>query len=448
MQKKSFIDSIRVADPCTENWDAMTGNDRVRFCSHCAKDVNNLSAMTRKEAVRLVRKSGGSLCIRYVQQPVTRAPMFAEQLTQITRRRVPLMAAGVMSASLSLATMTYAQGGAAQLTVPTPPAAAKVSECDDIGAIGNKKTEVAEPVPSSVLRGTVVDTQGAVVPNVAVTLNDGRAEAIKEMRTDDEGSFRFERLIPGTYSLLTEASFGFAASKVENIVVGEGETAFDLTLRIADNVQLMGVVASGPEFEGALAIAVSNDDIDEARMLITRNEDVNRKEEDGTTPIFIAVENGNIEMVKLLLDAGAKINARNEEKETPLMQLDADASPELVELLLRYGAKVNQTTKTGETALIMSVARQAKPEVIKALVDAGAQLDVRNDEGMTALMYAADAENLETARVLVLAGANVNLKDNDNETAWDKTSNDELELLLETYGAVIDDESSAPSPQP
>jgi hypothetical protein len=34
---KKFIDSIRVADPCHESWDEMTGNDRVRFCSHCAK---------------------------------------------------------------------------------------------------------------------------------------------------------------------------------------------------------------------------------------------------------------------------------------------------------------------------------------------------------------------------------------------------------------------------
>src|SRR5687767_10178935 len=138
MKKPGFIDSVRVKDPCTQAWDEMVGNDKTRFCTHCAKDVNNLSAMTRKEALKLVRRSGGSLCIRYIQQPVTKAPVFADQLTQITRRRTPLMAAGVMTASLSLSALTYAQGGA--MVVPrreTPaavrvdaPSAARVSECE------------------------------------------------------------------------------------------------------------------------------------------------------------------------------------------------------------------------------------------------------------------------------------------------------------------------------
>src|SRR4029079_7765893 len=105
MSKKHFIDSVRVKDPCTQAWDEMIGTDKVRFCTHCAKDVNDLSAMTRKEAVKLVRKSGGALCIRYVAHPRTARPVFAEELTQLTRRRAPLMAAGVVSASLSLATL-------------------------------------------------------------------------------------------------------------------------------------------------------------------------------------------------------------------------------------------------------------------------------------------------------------------------------------------------------
>jgi hypothetical protein len=447
MQKKSFIDSIRVANPCSESWDEMTGNDRVRFCSHCAKDVNDLSAMTRKEAVRVVRKSGGALCIRYVEEPVTKAPLFAEQLTQITRRRVPLMAAGVMSASLSLATMAYAQGGAAQSPVTNSPSAARVSECEDDGSNEPKKKEVHDTSVRPALRGTVLDAQGAVVPNLAVTLNDGNARVVASTRSDAEGAFRFEQLSPGKYSLRTEASAGFSSSLVENIAVGEGETAVDINVNVAGGAQLMGVVAVGPEFEGALAIAVSNDNFDEARQLISHGENVNWKEGDGTTPLFIAVENGNIDMVRLLLDSGAKINARNDEKETPIMRLDADASPELVEMLLRFGAKVNETTKSGDTALIRSVARQAKPEVVKALVDAGAQLDVQDNEGMTALMFAADADDLETVRVLLFAGANVNLKDNDKETAWDKTSDAEIETLLETYGAVIEDDGTASAPQ-
>jgi len=45
----SIIDRVQTTSPCTADWDSMTGNDQVRFCEHCAKDVHNISAMTRKQ---------------------------------------------------------------------------------------------------------------------------------------------------------------------------------------------------------------------------------------------------------------------------------------------------------------------------------------------------------------------------------------------------------------
>jgi hypothetical protein len=121
MSKKNFIDSVEVKSPCTEDWSQMQGNERVRFCSHCSKSVNNLSEMTRKEATRLVRASNGNLCIRYIQNPQTKRPLFAEQILQITRR-TPGLAAGVMTASIALSGGAYAQGGDAAPTAIIQPA--------------------------------------------------------------------------------------------------------------------------------------------------------------------------------------------------------------------------------------------------------------------------------------------------------------------------------------
>jgi ankyrin repeat protein len=442
MRKKSFIDKVRVKDPCTQAWDEMIGNDKVRFCTHCAKDVNNLSAMTRKEAVRLVRKSGGSLCIRYVQQPATKAPMFAGQLTQITRRRVPLMAAGVMSASLSLATMTYAQGGAELISISKAPATAQVSECEDVPKDDRKTAE--RIVGSAVVRGKVQDPTGAVIPGAKIQLRSDDGSVLAEAVANEEGIYRMESLASGNYKL-TATSLGFREYFAELSIGDSGERVKNIALDVGAVSGVM--VSTGPEFEGALAIAVSNEDVAEVKQLISRGENANRKEEDGTTPLFIAIENGDLNMVQLLLDAGAKINARNKERETPIMRIDEDATPDLIELLVRYGAKVNQVAKTGDTAL-MRAARDAEPEVVKALVDAGAELDLQNEEGMTALMFAADEDNVENARVLVLAGANVNLKDKEGESAWDKTGDADLEALLESYGAVTDEATSEPEPQP
>jgi hypothetical protein len=46
----------------------MTGDDRVRFCGQCEKNVYNLSSMKREEAEALILEKEGKLCIRYFQR--------------------------------------------------------------------------------------------------------------------------------------------------------------------------------------------------------------------------------------------------------------------------------------------------------------------------------------------------------------------------------------------
>ena len=60
------LDVIQINSPCTENWDAMRGDERVRFCQGCQKHVFNLSAMTRPEAERVVCEAAGHLCVRFI----------------------------------------------------------------------------------------------------------------------------------------------------------------------------------------------------------------------------------------------------------------------------------------------------------------------------------------------------------------------------------------------
>lgn len=44
------LENLRVASPCPAKWEDMIGDERVRFCGSCAKNVYDLSAMTRSEA--------------------------------------------------------------------------------------------------------------------------------------------------------------------------------------------------------------------------------------------------------------------------------------------------------------------------------------------------------------------------------------------------------------
>src|SRR6476469_10104 len=96
----------------------MEGNEKVRFCSHCAKSVHDLSQMTRKQASKFVSSECRDICIRYVSVPGTPRPMFSDHLLQITRR--PGIATGIMSASVALSAQAYAQS-APNPDAPWPP---------------------------------------------------------------------------------------------------------------------------------------------------------------------------------------------------------------------------------------------------------------------------------------------------------------------------------------
>ncbi len=46
----------------------MDGDERVRFCRECNRNVYNLSAMTDAEARRVVAEREGRLCVRFYQR--------------------------------------------------------------------------------------------------------------------------------------------------------------------------------------------------------------------------------------------------------------------------------------------------------------------------------------------------------------------------------------------
>ncbi len=59
---------VRVAAPCSADWNEMRGDERVRFCAQCNLNVYNLSNMSRREAEAVVMRAEGRLCVRYYRR--------------------------------------------------------------------------------------------------------------------------------------------------------------------------------------------------------------------------------------------------------------------------------------------------------------------------------------------------------------------------------------------
>ena len=68
MNKPELPFKIKIATPALRAGEDMGGDDRVRFCDHCRKNVYNLSAMTARDATALLEAKGGNLCARMFQR--------------------------------------------------------------------------------------------------------------------------------------------------------------------------------------------------------------------------------------------------------------------------------------------------------------------------------------------------------------------------------------------
>jgi len=59
-----ILEQVRVASPCPVRWESMTGDARVRRCSQCERQVFNLSSMTADEALNLIYRTRGEVCVK------------------------------------------------------------------------------------------------------------------------------------------------------------------------------------------------------------------------------------------------------------------------------------------------------------------------------------------------------------------------------------------------
>jgi len=227
-------------------------------------------------------------------------------------------------------------------------------------------------------------------------------------------------------------------SAVANPVAAEGRD-----LRLVDAVkagdkaatssllrQRVNVNAAEPDGTTALHWAVRQDDLQLTDRLLAAGADVKAANRYGVTALYLASVNGSAAMIEKLLKAGANANQAAPEGETALMTAARTGNVEAARVLLAHGATVDaRESWRGQTALMWAAA-QNHPAMILELLSSGADVNARSavqnwerqntqeprekwlaPGGLTPLLFAARQGALESARLLVEAGADVNVTD-------------------------------------
>jgi ankyrin repeat protein len=206
---------------------------------------------------------------------------------------------------------------------------------------------------------------------------------------------------------------------------------------------------NAPQIDGTTALhwAVQADDLETADLLIRAGANVSAANRAGAAPMLLAAVNGNAAMIEKLIKAGADPNAAlTKFGDTALMMTAKTGKADAVKVLLDHNAQVNAKETWGDTTALMWAVSEHHPAVVKMLIDHGADVNAksrfvpsasgRGFEGttpvaakpgqrpeefasglLTPLMFAAREDDMESARLLVAAGADLNAVGGDGKDA-------------------------------
>ena len=192
------------------------------------------------------------------------------------------------------------------------------------------------------------------------------------------------------------------------------------------NLLLANCNTAAIDMETALTLACEQGSIEVVEALLPKTE---FKETEGTlsgipklvsgwnylhtfSPVFIAVQNRHIKLVKWLLRRGYKVPLG------ALFQAISQQNHNMVKILLQNGANVNVTGKGGWTAL-MQASFLGDSAIVSTLLsnERKPEVDHMDEMKLTALKIAAQHKHAEVARLLLTAGAKVDLKGYNGQTA-------------------------------
>lgn len=155
--------TIKLDYVCPYGWNNMWGDDRIRFCGACEKNVYNISQLSKKDALALIARKEGDLCVTFYQRrdgTVVTQDCLSILGTQTLREKyniLSLINAGLSAMALTLMPML----GPALCTIVSGVGPIMSSTKSDYKSVV-QPDDVTTPLVQFDAAGNVIDSSGTI----------------------------------------------------------------------------------------------------------------------------------------------------------------------------------------------------------------------------------------------------------------------------------------------
>jgi hypothetical protein len=259
---------LTIAEPCHENWDAMTPVEKGKFCGACQKQVVDFSHMSDRQVAEFFKKpSTGSVCGRFMTDQLVRP-------IDIPRKRIPWLKYFFQIAIPAFLVTLKASASRTQgeiklqtVTDTTKPIRKKLGMLSRpikqavitkdsflpmtvdpkiltdgeppniiVGGLGVEMIASAEfNFDKKEILGKVVDHEGKPVPFASIVFTDKGG-----VMADEHGTFRLARTMAAKYGSIIVSAVGFESKAIAVRKDMKGP----LTVELKSNVVLSEVIVT------------------------------------------------------------------------------------------------------------------------------------------------------------------------------------------------------------
>ncbi|MDR0321171.1 MAG: ankyrin repeat domain-containing protein [Treponema sp.] len=174
-----------------------------------------------------------------------------------------------------------------------------------------------------------------------------------------------------------------------------------------------GVYIHSQDKEGrcALVAAAYKNNLEIVDLLIAAGADVNMKDNTIQSAYLISTMEGcgYIELLRKVLKAGADVHSTDSDNGTGLIRASDRGHVEIIKELLKTDIRVNHINRIGWTALLEAIilggGDERHTEVVRLLIDAGADVNLADKDGVTPLAHAKNRNYTGIIKILESSGA-------------------------------------------